>query len=98
MAKITPDKIVEQLNDNDESLDLLLIERSIGICSSVLMDLREFVNQYNFKDEDEEIIFFKVIKPYELREYLFHSKLFEIEAKQPVISKMARKNIKENDF
>jgi len=97
MAKNTPEKIVEKLKDNlqkvdrNESLDLLFIERAIGICSSALLELREFVNQYNFKDKEEEIHFFKVTKPYVLGEYLFHSKLFEIEAKQPVTSIKARK-------
>lgn len=97
MAKNTPESIVEKLKDNlqkidrNESRDLLYIERAIGICSSALLELREFVNQYNFKDKEEEIHFFKVTKPSVLSEYLFHSKLFDIEAKQPVTSIKARK-------
>jgi hypothetical protein len=77
--------------DRNESLDLLFIERAIGICSSALLELREFVNQFNFIDKEEEIYFFKVTKPYVLSEYLFYSKLFEIEAKQSVTSIKARK-------
>lgn len=97
MAKNTPEKIVEDMKDNllkadsSESRELMSIERAIGICSSALLELREWVNQYNFKDKYEEINFFKVIKPYVLGEYLFYSKLFEIEAKQPVTSIKARK-------
>jgi len=97
MSKSTPEKIVEKLKDNlinvdaIEYHDLLYIERAIGICSSALLELREFVNQSSFKDKEEEIYFFKVIKPYVLSEYLFHSKLFDIEAKQPVTSLKARK-------
>ena len=57
MAKNTPEKIVEKLKDNllkvdrNESNDLLNIERAIGICSSPLLEMREFVIQYNFKDK-----------------------------------------------
>ena len=97
MAKSTPEKIVEKLKDNlqkvdrNESCDLLYIERAIGICSSALLELREFVNQYTFKDKEEEIHFFKSTKPYVLSEYLFYSKLFEIEAKRPLTSIKARK-------
>ena len=90
MSKSTPDKIIEELNGNlataynNEARDLLLIEQSIGICSSALMELREWINQYNFKDKEEEIHFFKVTKPYVLEEYLYFSKLFEIEIRRPV--------------
>ena len=97
MEKTTPKKIVEKLKDNllkvdkNESRDLLYIERAIGICSSALLELREWVNQFNFTDKNDEIHFFKITKPYVLSEYLFHSKLFEIEAKQPITSIKARK-------
>ena len=97
MSISTPEKIVEKLKDNlinvdaNEYHDLLFIERAIGICSSALLELREFVNQSSFKDKEEGIDFFKVIKPNVLSEYLFHSKLFDIESKQPVTSLKARK-------
>jgi len=97
MSKSTPDKIVEKLKDNlataenNESRGLLLIEQSIGICSSSLMELREWVNQNNFKDKEEEIHFFKVTKPYMLVEYLYFSKLFEIEIRRPVTTVRVQK-------
>ncbi len=85
-----PEHIVEELKDNlqnlgcDGSRGLLIIEKAIGICSCALLELREYVNQQDFKSKEEEIYFFKVIKPYELGEYLFFSKLFEIETRRPV--------------
>lgn len=97
MAKNTPEKIVEKLKDNllkvdrNESNDLLNIERAIGICSSTLLEMREFVSQYNFKYKEEEIPLFKLTKPYVLSEYLFYSNLFEVETRQPVISIKSRK-------
>ena len=97
MSKSTPDKIVEKLKDNlatadnNESRDLLLIEQSVGICSSLLMELREYVNKNDFETVDEEVDFFKVTKTYVLGEYLYFSKLFEIEIRRPVTTIRAQR-------
>jgi hypothetical protein len=91
MAKSTPEKIVKKLRDNllkvdrNESHDLLYIERAIGICSSALLEQREWVNQFSFTGKNHEIHFLKVTRPYVLSEYLFYSKLFEIEVTQILI-------------
>jgi len=90
MAKSTQDKIVEKLRDNflgddkNESYDLLYIERAIGICYSALLELCEFINQYYFKEKEEKIHFIKVNMPYVLSEYIFYSKLFEIDVLEQI--------------
>lgn len=97
MVKATPEEIVAKFKDNLLKIDgtishyLFYIERAIEICSSALSGLREFVNHYHFKNREEEVHFFEVIKHYGLSEYLFHSKLVEIDGKQPVISIRTRK-------
>lgn len=98
MAKSTPEKIVEKLIDNflkvdkNVSLDLLYIERVIGIYSTALFELREWVNQFNFTVKNDKVHFFKVTKPYVFSEHLLDSKLFEIESRLPVTSIQTRKN------
>jgi hypothetical protein len=101
MAKSTPEKTVEKLRDNllkvdkNESHDLLYIERAIGICSSALLELRQWIIQFNFTVKNNEIHFFKVTTPSVLSEYHIYSKLTEIEAQKPVTSiKTSKKCLK----
>lgn len=93
----TPEQTVEVLKNNlqelgcDDTSDLLVIEKAIGSCSSALLELREYINSHDFKSKEEEINFFKVTKPYVLGEYLYFSKLFEIETRRPVTTVRAQK-------
>lgn len=91
-----PEKIIERLEDNLIEVDwnecrvLHYIKTAIGICSSALLELRQWINQFNFAFKSEKINFLKVAKPYVLSNCLFHQKLFELEAMLPVITKMAK--------
>lgn len=93
----TPEQIIEVLKNNlqelgcDDTSDLLVIEKAIGLCSSALLELREYINSRDFKSKEDEINFFKVTKPYVLGEYLYFSKLFEIETRRPVTTTRAQK-------
>ena len=97
MATDTPEHIVDVLKNDllnlgiEGTRDLLIIEKAIGVCSCALMELREYVNQQGFKTQEEEIYFFKVTKTYVLGEYLYYSKLFEIETRRPVTTTRAQK-------
>lgn len=97
MNYTTPENIVEVLKNNllnlgyDGTRDLLIIEKAIGICSTALLKLREYVNKNDFETLEEEIHFFKVTKSYVLGEYLYFSKLFEIEIRRPVTTIRAQK-------
>lgn len=48
-----------------------------------LLALKSFVSQYTFKSEQEEIHFFKQVKPSLLGELLYHNKIIEIEINIP---------------
>ena len=92
-----PEQIVEQLKNDlqkigsDKYDEISKAEQAVGICSSTLLELREYVNHSDFKNKEEEIRFFKEIKPYVLSEYLYYSKLWEILIRQPVTSIRRRK-------
>ena len=92
-----PGQIIEQLKNylqeisNDKHDEILKTEKSVGICSSALLQLREYVNHSDFKNKEEEIRFFKEVKPYVLSEYLYYSKLWEILIRQPLTSIRRRK-------
>jgi len=62
---LTPENITARLKidlqriDSDRHDKILKTEKSIGICSATLLDLREYVNHSVFKNKEEEIHFFK---------------------------------------
>ncbi len=93
----TPEHIIKQLKNNLQKTDseendgILKAEKSVGICSATLLELREYVNHIDFKNKEEEIRFFKKIKSYVLAEYLYYSKLWEILIRQPITSIRRRK-------
>jgi hypothetical protein len=72
MAMNTPGKIIERLNDNfievdwNESLFLRYIKTAIGIYFSTPLELREWINRFNFSVKNDEVHFLKGIKLYVL--------------------------------
>ena len=94
---LATEHIIEQLKSylkeisSDEHDEISEAEQSVGVCSSALLELRDYVNRSDFKNKEEEIRFFKEVKPYVLSEYLYYSKLWEILIRQPVTSIRRRK-------
>lgn len=59
-------------------------ERSVHIVHSSLGTVKEYIANYNFKDQTEEILFFKELKPQFLGELIFYEEVFYFEAGKPV--------------
>ena len=85
------------INDLNRHLDARLLEisrqetgtiskaRASSKCvKQTLIQLRDFVLHYSFRDELEEIDFFKTIKPNILSKYIYHRKIYQIESMRPV--------------
>lgn len=70
-----------------ESSDLNVLKKSLE-ASLVLGDafqrLREFISTYTFKNEAEEIEFFKTIKPRLYHRLIYYRKVYNIEMNRPV--------------
>ena len=70
-----------------ESSDLNILKKSLE-ASLVLGDafqrLREFIDTHIFKDEAEEIEFFKVVKPRLYHRLIYYRKVYNIEMNRPV--------------
>ncbi|WP_029274604.1 RteC domain-containing protein [Pedobacter borealis] len=65
--------------------DLLYVaEQSYLVACGHLRDLKTFTKEYNFKDEAEEIRFFKEIKPSFLKEVVYFMKVYDVESLKPV--------------
>jgi hypothetical protein len=55
-------------------------KKAYYICNNYLKELREFIFSYNFKDEEEEIYFFKHLKPLIASKQIYFYKIYKIEA------------------
>lgn len=70
-----------------ESSDLNILKKSLE-ASLVLGDafqrLRDFITNYTFKSEAEEIEFFKIIKPRLYHRLIYYRKVYNIEMNRPV--------------
>ena len=64
-----------------------LTEKSIGLCDKVIIKFREMVLQDGFENDDEEIYFFKQIKPRVKTKFIFDTEVFIIETPRPKVEK-----------
>lgn len=86
MEKSIVDNIIEQLDEKLSQLKLekqsVLIheETAAGICQLALDEIRKLVIKNGFESEQEEIHFFKYVKPKVLGKYIYYVQLFEIES------------------
>ena len=77
---------------------LIAAENAIGICSYALIELQKIVIENGFKNQEEEIHFFKCVKPKVYSKFLYYSKILKIEAKCPFGTIEARKNYFEKEI
>jgi hypothetical protein len=59
-------------------------ERCCQVINKILIRLKEYMAGYTFRDQEEEIRFFKEYKPLLFKELIFYSELAYIEAKKPI--------------
>lgn len=58
-------------------------EKAIGLCSLALLDMKNLVKANEFQDVEEEIHFFKYVKPKVYSKLLYFYELFKMETKRP---------------
>lgn len=73
------DEKLLQLNLQKQSV-LIHAETAAGICQLALDEIRKLIIKNGFESEQEEINFFKYIKPKVLGKYIYYVQLFEIES------------------
>ena len=61
-------------------------------------ELRKHTVNYQFRDEAEEIYFFKELKPEVLSKYMYYNKIYVIESKFPTGSDVAQKEYLYNEL
>lgn len=83
-------KLNKNLNNQLQIIDLEEIsivnkaQKSILCINSSLTKLRTFILNYTFNNEEEEILFFKDIKPRIFSQLIYHVKINNIEGKRPI--------------
>ena len=71
--------------DSDVSSDKALY--MIDFIRPLFEELREFIHQYTFQDANEEILFFKDIKPFILSKLIYFNDIYLLELRKPNGSK-----------
>lgn len=92
--KAFSNRLYEQMNSALSTISiqadstLKSTERSYRNVQQAMQELKTFIIQYSFKNQQEEIHFFKDIKPRFLKELIFFEELYYIESSRPVASKI----------
>ena len=75
------EKLVDLKSDTDHIL--ISSEKAVMCCTSALTEMRDVVIQNGFKNQEDEIEFFKNIKPKIYSKLLYNTQIFHIESKRP---------------
>lgn len=82
--------LLVQINDLSAEKDVLTrTEKIVDAIMNVLNRLKELIKENGFKDEDEEIAFYKYSKPKFHALYIYHATVFNVESDKPLGSKKA---------
>jgi hypothetical protein len=98
------EKIYYNLEDqlkfiNLEQDDLIKCSQlSIDVCRKALEKLKGFILKHKFKNQTEEISFFKEMKPRFLAPLIYHLKVYKIESRKPNGSNEIRKKYLINEL
>lgn len=64
--------------------ELQQAQRSCQMLQQLLEDLKDYITAYEFKSEEEEIHFFKNVKPMFQQELIYHTELYYFELNYPI--------------
>lgn len=110
---VSLEKETEKRIKKIENSDLNILKKSLEaslVFGDAFQQLRNFISTYTFKNEAEEIEFFKIIKPRLYHRLIYYRKVYNIEMNRPVgvesqkaylideIKAINRYNTKRSDF
>lgn len=86
-------KLETEISELEIELDISTdkIEAIIQLIINCLADLKEFILKRGFKDESEEIRFFKYLKPTILSKLIYYNTIYKIETQKPHGTKTTKK-------
>ncbi len=77
------DKQLQEIDLKEED-GIKKSQESICLIKNALPQLKKYISEHPFKDEQEEIQFFKLHKPEIISKLLYHLKFHEIESRRPI--------------
>lgn len=79
-------EIAQQLIEIERKVaePLLKLQEVSALLEDAFIQLKKFIYEYTFKDESEEVLFFKYIKPEFLYDLIYHKKIYHIEINRPL--------------
>ena len=93
MSVFSPNTIPTKLDKELEALTFefiektILAEKSVGLCQLAFLELKKYVLQNGFNSIEEEINFFRAVKPQVFSKLIFYNELFRIETCKSLTSK-----------
>ena len=90
----------EQLNFIDLEIDNQLnrCEKAIEIIIKAINNLKEIISKTNFKSQEDEIHFFKEVKPQFLSKFIYYNAIYKIETKKTYGGDRAIKKYYQNEL
>lgn len=82
----------------DQENILTQAEQCIRATLEVISRLKKFILEYMFKDKQEEIHFFKEIKPQFLSKLIFYNKVLNLETRRPIGSDSTQREYLNNEL
>jgi len=76
----------------EENSTINRAQKSIVCIRKALCKIKSFIQNYTFKNEDEEILFFKKIKPEIFSKLIYFVHIFNVESRRPMGSPEIQKN------
>ena len=90
---------VQQKKYNDEKINKIeKLNLQLKLTNEVLNDLRVYIRNNKFKDIDEEIDFFKRIKPNIYADFIFYNSLLKYHVNKPNTTNSILKNYFKNEL
>lgn len=87
----TADELFSQMNQDLNEIiadnDIQRVEKSYQVVKQSIRKLNQFAEQYEFKNTEEEINYFKHIKSKFLRDLIYYAELYHLEALKPLTDK-----------
>ena len=83
------EKKVEKIEAGDLNMIKKSFEASL-VLADAFLQLKAFIADYTFRDEAEEIEFFKTVKPRICHRLIYYRKIYNIEMNRPVGNKSQR--------
>ena len=80
------DKLIEELELISADADSLLQKARLSseVVYATIQKINDFILAYSFRNDEEEILFFKEIKPKFLKELYYYKRIYDIERRIPI--------------